>query len=234
MSTAGATAVPGTPSVLRDLITLTKPRIIVLLLITTVCAMFAAQQGVPGGWLILWTVIGGYLSAGGANTINQYVDRDIDAVMGRTDRRPIVTGRIAPGVALAYGLGLVVASGGCPLLGPLGISVGAPSAASFRLAIPLTGRLSGLMGRRGSSHGQHQYWSHCVSRGRPAATGELTPRCRLAKVRPWTRMQMAGPEPAQGALAPRWARFRALNSGDHGPCSRPHPHLVLSAAPASC
>jgi heme o synthase len=94
----------------RDLITLTKPRIISLLLVTTVCAMFAAERGVPGGWLILWTVIGGYLSAGGANTINQFVDRDIDAVMDRTDRRPIVAGRIPAGVALAYGLVLVGAS----------------------------------------------------------------------------------------------------------------------------
>jgi protoheme IX farnesyltransferase len=72
--------------------------------------MFAAEQGVPNGWLIVWTMIGGYLSAGGANTINQFVDRDIDAVMDRTDRRPIVAGRISPAGALAFGLGLVVAS----------------------------------------------------------------------------------------------------------------------------
>ncbi len=102
--------VAGGQGVVRDLITLTKPRIISLLLVTTVCAMFAAEQGVPGGWLILWTVVGGYLSAGGANTINQVVDRDIDAVMGRTERRPIVAGRISPAAALAYGVGLVVAS----------------------------------------------------------------------------------------------------------------------------
>ena len=89
---------------------LTKPRIISLLLITTACAMFAAEQGLPNGWLILWTMVGGYLSAGGSNTINQVVDRDIDAVMDRTDRRPIVAGRISPVAALAYGLALVVAS----------------------------------------------------------------------------------------------------------------------------
>ena len=98
------------PGLLRDLITLTKPRIISLLLVTTVCAMFAAERGVPSGWLILWAVIGGYLSAGGANTINQFVDRDIDAVMGRTERRPIVAGRITAGRALASGLTLVAAS----------------------------------------------------------------------------------------------------------------------------
>ncbi len=110
VSTAAADVATPERGIVRDLITLTKPRIISLLLVTTVCAMFAAQQGVPSGWLILWTVIGGYLSAGGANTINQYVDRDIDAVMGRTDRRPIVTGRISAGAALAFGVGLVIAS----------------------------------------------------------------------------------------------------------------------------
>lgn len=110
MSTAAAGAVAVPPGLVRDLITLTKPRIISLLLVTTVCAMFAAERGVPGGWLILWTMVGGYLSAGGANTINQFVDRDIDAVMGRTDRRPIVAGRVSPPAALAFGAGLVVAS----------------------------------------------------------------------------------------------------------------------------
>lgn len=110
MATTAAETVAPPPGLLRDLVTLTKPRIISLLLVTTVCAMFAAEQGVPGGWLILWTVVGGYLSAGGANTINQYVDRDIDAVMGRTDRRPIVAGRISAAAALWFGIGLVVAS----------------------------------------------------------------------------------------------------------------------------
>jgi heme o synthase len=110
VSTAAAGAVVPPPGLVRDLVTLTKPRIISLLLVTTVCAMFAAERGMPGGWLILWTMVGGYLSAGGANTINQFVDRDIDAVMGRTDRRPIVAGRISPPTALAFGVVLVVAS----------------------------------------------------------------------------------------------------------------------------
>ncbi len=110
MSTTTADAPDHAPGLVRDLITLTKPRIISLLLVTTVCAMFAAKQGMPGGWLILWAIVGGYLSAGGANTINQFVDRDIDAVMGRTDRRPIVAGRITAGWALAWGVFLVVAS----------------------------------------------------------------------------------------------------------------------------
>jgi protoheme IX farnesyltransferase len=110
VSTAAAGAVVPPPGLVRDLVMLTKPRIISLLLVTTVCAMFAAERGMPGGWLILWTMVGGYLSAGGANTINQFVDRDIDAVMGRTDRRPIVAGRISPPAALAFGAVLVVAS----------------------------------------------------------------------------------------------------------------------------
>ncbi len=98
------------PGLLRDLITLTKPRIISLLLVTALCAMFVAARGMPGGWLILWTMVGGYLSAGGANAVNQFVDRDIDAVMGRTDKRPIVAGRISPGAGLSFGLTLGVAS----------------------------------------------------------------------------------------------------------------------------
>ena len=90
------------PGLLRDLITLTKPRIISLLLVTTVCAMFAAQQGVPNGWLIVWALIGGYMSAGGANTINQFVDRDIDAQVARTALRPIPAGQISVRQAWAY------------------------------------------------------------------------------------------------------------------------------------
>lgn len=112
--TTTPTAVESTPTrspgLVRDLITLTKPRIISLLLVTTLCAMFAAGRGVPSGWLILWTMVGGYLSAGGANAVNQFVDRDIDAVMERTATRPIVAGRISPGAGLTFGLALAVAS----------------------------------------------------------------------------------------------------------------------------
>ena len=92
MSTAAADVATPPRGIVRDLITLTKPRIISLLLVTTVCAMFAAQQGVPNGWLILWTVIGGYLSAGGANTINCFIERDRDQVMQRTHARPLPKG----------------------------------------------------------------------------------------------------------------------------------------------
>ena len=100
----------GPLAVVTDYVRLTKPRIISLLLFTTGAAMFVAARGNPGGWLFLWTMIGGYLAAGGANAINQYIDRDIDDIMHRTDARPVVVGRITPGRALAFGISLGVLS----------------------------------------------------------------------------------------------------------------------------
>ena len=94
------------PSIARDLLTLTKPRIISLLLVTTVAPMFITDQGVPSFSLVLWVILGGYLMAGGANAINMWFDRDIDTRMTRTRLRPIPAGRIAPGVGLAFGIGL--------------------------------------------------------------------------------------------------------------------------------
>lgn len=93
----------------RAYIELTKPRIIELLLITTVPAMVVAAGGWPGTWLVAATLIGGTLSAAGANTINQVLDRDIDAIMQRTSGRPLPTGRIAPPQALGFGALLGVA-----------------------------------------------------------------------------------------------------------------------------
>ena len=83
---------------------LTKPRIIELLLVTTVPTMVVADRGLPSGWLILATLVGGTLAAGGANALNMYIDRDIDRLMERTKGRPLVTGVIAPTNALVFAL----------------------------------------------------------------------------------------------------------------------------------
>lgn len=89
---------------------LTKPRIIELLLMTTVPVMFLAAQGVPDLWLVLATCIGGYLSAGGAGAYNMYIDRDIDALMDRTAQRPLVTGIVSPKECLVFATALTVGS----------------------------------------------------------------------------------------------------------------------------
>jgi protoheme IX farnesyltransferase len=83
-------------------VALTKPRIIELLLVTTVPTMFVAHGGVPSLWLMAATVVGGTMAAGGANAINMYVDRDIDAIMKRTRHRPLVTGVVRPREALVF------------------------------------------------------------------------------------------------------------------------------------
>jgi heme o synthase len=88
---------------------LTKPRIIELLLVTTVPTMFIAARGVPSPWLMAATLFGGALSAASANVINCYLDRDIDALMRRTARRPLPTHRVEPADALRFGLALGVA-----------------------------------------------------------------------------------------------------------------------------
>jgi heme o synthase len=89
-------------------VALTKPRIIELLLITTVPPMIVAQRGMPSIWLILATLVGGAISAGGANAINCYVDRDIDEVMTRTRKRPLPQHSVAPRNALIFGVVLGV------------------------------------------------------------------------------------------------------------------------------
>jgi protoheme IX farnesyltransferase len=93
---------------IRPYIALTKPRIIELLLVTTLPTMFVAQRGMPPAALIFATLAGGALAAGGANAINMYVDRDIDAVMHRTARRPLVTGAVTPRAALVFAIALEV------------------------------------------------------------------------------------------------------------------------------
>jgi protoheme IX farnesyltransferase len=96
--------------VARDLVTLTKPRIISLLLLTTIAPMFITDRGVPPLDLVLWVAIGGYLMAGGANAINMWFDRDIDQIMARTKTRPIASGRISPAVGLTFGIALGAAA----------------------------------------------------------------------------------------------------------------------------
>jgi protoheme IX farnesyltransferase len=94
------------PSRLADMVTLTKPRIISLLLVTTVAPMFITPAGLPSPMLVLWVVLGGYLMAGGANAINMWFDRDIDTRMTRTRLRPIPAGRVSPAFGLTFGVGL--------------------------------------------------------------------------------------------------------------------------------
>lgn len=89
-------------------VALTKPRIIELLLVTTLPTMFVAARGLPSVPLMVATLVGGTLAAGGANAINMYVDRDIDAVMHRTARRPLVTGAVSPAAALIFAVSLEV------------------------------------------------------------------------------------------------------------------------------
>jgi protoheme IX farnesyltransferase len=92
--------------VVRDYIVLTKPRIISLLLLTTVATMIVADGAFPPLSTLLWTMLGGYLAAGGAGAINHYIDRERDARMARTQTRPLVEGRIEPIHGLAFGITL--------------------------------------------------------------------------------------------------------------------------------
>ena len=102
------TAVMREPSFARDLIALTKPRIISLLLLTTLAPMYVA--GTPSWGVILWTGVGGYLMAGGANAVNMYLDQDIDHVMARTRLRPIPSGRLAARAVIAFGIAIATAA----------------------------------------------------------------------------------------------------------------------------
>lgn len=101
-------ALGGARQVLADYLALTKPRVQLLLLLTTVTTMLVA--GDPSLWLIAVTVLGGYLAAGGAGAVNHWYDRDIDAAMPRTADRPVPSGRVAPRWALGFGVALAAAS----------------------------------------------------------------------------------------------------------------------------
>ena len=100
--TQAAAVTTGSRAFVRDLIALTKPRIISLLLVTTIAPMFVA--GNPSWSLVLAVFAGGYLMAGGANAVNMYMDRDIDDRMARTRLRPIPSGRMRPREVLAFGV----------------------------------------------------------------------------------------------------------------------------------
>jgi protoheme IX farnesyltransferase len=114
-----------------DYVALTKPRVISLLLVTTVTTMFVADRS-PRFGTILLTVIGGYLAAGGAGAINHYIERDIDAHMTRTSRRPLPSGRIEPRSALWFG-----------------VALGLISFAVFALGVNMTAALLALSGLLG-------------------------------------------------------------------------------------
>ena len=106
----GHTSLRAPRSRLGAYVALTKPRIIELLLVTTMPTMVVAEQGWPGARLMAFTLAGGTLAAGGANAINMYVDRDIDSLMPRTQGRPLVTGIITPRAALTFALALEAAA----------------------------------------------------------------------------------------------------------------------------
>ncbi|GAA4601618.1 heme o synthase [Actinoallomurus liliacearum] len=95
---------------MRAYVALTKPRIIELLLITTIPVMFLAAGGLPPLWPVVATLVGGMLSAGSANALNCYIDRDIDAKMRRTRRRPLPMVQVTPKETLVFGITLAIAS----------------------------------------------------------------------------------------------------------------------------
>ena len=125
-STATLSRRPAVPTLLRDYLTLTKPKVQSLLLFTTITTMYVA--GHPSAELVFLTCLGGALSAGGAGAINHAVDRDIDRTMARTADRPVASGRVSAAAATAFGLGL----GGASFL-LLALTVN-PLAASLSLA----------------------------------------------------------------------------------------------------
>jgi protoheme IX farnesyltransferase len=111
-SGAASEAIPvaGPVGVIRDYVALTKPGIMSLLLTTELGAMLIAERGLPPFSLVFWALIGGVLSAGGANVLNCFIDRDIDAQMTRTKNRASAAGRITPGAILAFGVALTAIS----------------------------------------------------------------------------------------------------------------------------
>jgi protoheme IX farnesyltransferase len=104
----GGTRAPRTR--LGGFVALTKPRIVELLLITTLPTMVLAENGLPAVRLMVMTLLGGALAAGGANAMNMVIDRDIDGLMPRTQGRPLVTGLVSPSEAVVFSVALEVAA----------------------------------------------------------------------------------------------------------------------------
>jgi protoheme IX farnesyltransferase len=100
----------GIRALFDDYVALTKPPIIVLLVITAIGGMFLAAEGIPSLQTLGFVSLGGALGAGGANAINHFLDQDIDSIMSRTVKRPVASHRIAPLAALAFGIGLNIAA----------------------------------------------------------------------------------------------------------------------------
>ena len=96
--------------VFRDFLMLTKPVVVVLLLVTTFAGMVIGAKALPSFSLAFWTLLGGFMAAGGSGAINQYIDRFDDRKMQRTQKRPIPSGRLTPGEGLAFGVGMALAS----------------------------------------------------------------------------------------------------------------------------
>lgn len=95
---------------LRDFLTLTKPIVVLLLLVTTYAGMVVGSKAWPSFSLTFWTLLGGFMAAGGSSALNQYIDRDLDKNMQRTSKRPLAAGRMTPAEGLAFGLALSVLS----------------------------------------------------------------------------------------------------------------------------
>ena len=109
VSTAAESSRSGVADVIKAYVALTKPRIIELLLVTTVPAMFLAAGGLPPWQLIIWTMLGGLFAAASANTFNCVLDADIDEVMRRTRRRPVPRHQVSTRNATVFGVLLVLA-----------------------------------------------------------------------------------------------------------------------------
>ena len=97
-------------SVLKDYLVLTKPGIVLLVLITTLTGMYLAKRGFPNSWLVFWTLLGTGLASAGSAVLNHFFDKDIDALMNRTKDRPLPSGSINPRNALIFGIALIILS----------------------------------------------------------------------------------------------------------------------------